>query len=186
MKNCATCSNGKLVMLSVGCPRSVHLPSTIVMHSKYAMNPFYVSHALTQTKCGPRFHVRSLARNNHTHTRSVYAYPELFFGALPAPLLFFSGAPPGPTGSLLGSLISLFPGLTFKLFCFPPASRSASASSASGDVFEGSKAVSECAAPSSEPDFAYSVDRGFSESLSCASFCANRAGLVERKRERAT
>jgi hypothetical protein len=107
MKNCATCSNGKLVMLSVGCPRSVHLPSTIVMHSKYAMNPFYVSHALTQTKCGPRFHVRSLARNNHTHTRSVYAYPELFFGALPAPLLFFSGAPPGPTGSLLGPLLEM-------------------------------------------------------------------------------
>lgn len=114
-------------------------------------------------------------------------YPELFFGALPPPLLFLLGAPPcPPTPGLLGLLTSLLPGLTFILFCGPPASLSAVASSSSGLVFEGSKAASECAAPSSEPDLAYSVDRGLSESLSCASFCANRTGVVETKRGRMT
>lgn len=117
----------------------------------------------------------------------VCFYPELFFGALPPPLLFLLGAPPcPPTPGLLGSLMSLLPGLTFMLFCGPPASLSAAASSSSGLVFEGSKAASECAAPSSEPDLAYSVDRGLSESLSCASFCANRAGVVETNRGRMT
>ena len=117
-------------------------------------------------------------------TKVVYAYPELFFGALPPPLPFFSGAPPcPPTSGLFGSLISLLPGLTFRLFFFPPASCSADASASSGDVFEESKAALVCAAPSSEPDLAYSVDRGLSESLSCASFCANRVGVVETKRE---
>lgn len=116
---------------------------------------------------------------------NMLIYPVLFLGALPPPLLFFSGAPPfPPTSRLLGSLTSLLPGLTFKLFCGPPASRSAVASASSGLVLLGSKAASECAAPSSDPDLAYSVDRGFSESLSCASFWARHAGVVLTKRGR--
>jgi hypothetical protein len=116
----------------------------------------------------------------------TWLYPVLFLGALPPPLLFLSGAPPfPPTSGLFGSLTFLLPGLAFRLFCGPPASFSAVASASSGLVCLGSKAASECAAPSSEPDLEYSVDRGFSESLSCASFWAKRAGVVLTKRGRA-
>jgi len=78
--------------------------------------------------------------------------------------------------------MSLLPGLAFSELSLPPASLSAVASASSGLVFLGLKAASELAAASSEPDFEYSVEVGFSESLSCESLAANRAGDVLRKR----
>jgi hypothetical protein len=105
------------------------------------------------------------------------------FGALPPPLCFFSGAPPWPpTPGLFGSLIPGLLGLAFNALSLPPCSPSAVASASSGLVLFGLKAASDCAAASSDPDFEYSVDRGTSESLSCASFCAKRVGVMLRKR----
>jgi hypothetical protein len=105
------------------------------------------------------------------------------FGALPPPLCFLAGAPPlPPTPGLFGSLISGLLGLAFNELSLPPCSPSAVASASSGLVLLGLKAASDFAASSSDPDFEYSVDRGTSESLSCASFCAKRVGVVLRKR----
>jgi hypothetical protein len=125
---------------------------------------------------------RSCSRHIHVGPTQPLPLPP-DFGALPPPLCFLSGAPPlPPAPGLLGSLMSLLPGLAFSELSFPPCSRSAVASASSGLVLLGLKAASELAAASSDPDFEYSVDRGFSESLSCASFCARRRGVVLRKR----
>jgi hypothetical protein len=108
--------------------------------------------------------------------------PPPLFGALPPPLPFLLGAPTPPAPGSFGSLISLLPGLAFKELSLPPASLSAVASASSGLVFLGLNAASELAAASSDPDFEYSVDVGLSESLSCESFAANRAGVMLMKR----
>lgn len=105
-----------------------------------------------------------------------------FFGALPPPLDFLSGAPLPPAFGSLGLLTSSFPGLTLSELSFPPASLSAVASADSGLVLSGLNAASELAASWSEPDLEYSFDRGLRESLSCVSFDASLIGVVERKR----
>jgi hypothetical protein len=74
------------------------------------------------------------------------------------------------------------PGLAFNALSLPPCSLSAVASASSGLVLLGLKAASELATASSDPDFEYSVERGTSESLSCASFWAKRVGVVLIKR----
>ena len=108
------------------------------------------------------------------------------FGALPPPLVFVltpSDAP--PSWLSLGLLTSGFAGLAFNgspsaLWLLPSASAVFSADS--GLVLLGLKAASEAAAASSEPDLEYSVERGFRESLSCASLLARRGAVVLRKR----